>query len=363
MSRRTFLTGVAAAAATGLAAPAVAQTSAQVRWRLTSSFPKSLDALFLTAEQMAARVAETTGGEVQIQVFAAGEIVPGLSAMDAVSNGTVDMCHTASHYYLGRNPTFMLGTTFPFGMTTRLQNAWFYQGGGNDLLNDFYKQFNIVGFPAGNTGAQMGGWFRKEINSVEDLKGLKFRIAGVGGEVLSRLGAVPQLIAGGDIYPALERGTIDAAEWIGPYDDLKLGFHKVAPNYYYPGWWENSTAIHAFINRGKWEALKPAHRAAILSAMSEANTMMVARYDAGSGAALRQLVAEGAKLKSFPIDVIEKCFETAQVVLAEKAASNPEFKKIYDHLLAFRRDTLPTYLLTEGTANNVHAHLQRKGLI
>ena len=232
-----------------------------IKWRLTSSFPKSLDTLWGGAETFCKAVAESTDNKFQIQPFAAGEIVPGLQAADAVSSGSVEMCQTASYYYFGKDPTFALACAFPFGLNTRMQNAWMYQHGGSKLLDDFYAKFKFVAFPAGNTTCQMGGWFRKEIKDVADLNGLKFRIAGLAGLVLQKLGVVPQQLAGGDIYPALEKGTIDAAEWVGPYDDEKLGFQKVAPFYYYPGWWEGGTAIHNFINIDKWNSLPKNYQA------------------------------------------------------------------------------------------------------
>src|SRR5262245_19947928 len=275
MKRRDFLkVAGAGAGAAALAKPALAQSAPELKWRLTSSFPKSLDTLYGAAEVFAKAVAEATDNKFAIQVFAAGEIVPGLAAADAVQNGTVEMCHTASYYYFGKDPTFAFGTAVPFGLNTRMQNAWMFFGGGLDLMNDFYKKFNIFGLPAGNTGAQMGGWFRKEIKDVADLNGLKMRIGGFAGTVMQKLGAVPQQIAGGDIYPALEKGTIDAAEWVGPYDDEKLGFAKVAKYYYYPGWWEGSAMLHNFINIDKWNSLTPTYKAVVRAASAAAHTWM-----------------------------------------------------------------------------------------
>src|SRR5215510_12321459 len=216
MKRRQFLrTAGLATAASVVAKPAIAQSMPELKWRLTSSFPKSLDTLYGAAEAFAKAVAEASDNKFQIQVFAAGEIVPGLQAADAVQSGTVEMCHTASYYYFGKDPTFAFGTAVPFGLNSRMQTAWMYFGGGMELMNDHYKKFNIYGIPAGNTGAQMGGWFRKEIKEVSDLNGLKMRIGGFAGRVISKLGVVPQQIAGGDIYPALEKGTLDACEWVG----------------------------------------------------------------------------------------------------------------------------------------------------
>src|SRR5713101_1454042 len=235
MKRRKFITtaaigGVSAAAlAASFPKPAIAQSQPEIKWRLASSFPKSLDTLYGGAEQVAKRVAEATDNKFQIRTFAGGEIVPALQVLDAVQNNTVEMGHTASYYYVGKDMTFGLDCTIPFGMNARQQNAWMTHGGGLELLRAFFKDYNVYNIPAGNTGAQMGGWYRKEIKTLDDLKGLKFRIgSGMAGAIMSKLGVVPQTIPGGDIYPALEKGTIDAAEWVGPYDDEKLGFYKVA---------------------------------------------------------------------------------------------------------------------------------------
>ena len=257
MKRRDFIkvTGIGVAGAATIAAPAIAQSMPELKWRMTTSWPKSLDTLHGGAEQMAKVVGEATDNKFQIQTFAAGEIVPGLQVLDAVQNGTVEMGHTASYYYFGKDPTFTFGSSVPFGPNMRLNQAWYMLGGGKEVLNEFYKNYNVTSLLAGNTGCQMGGWFRKEINTVDDLQGLKFRIGGFAGRVMQKLGCVPQQLAGGDIYPALEKGTIDAAEWVGPYDDEKLGFYKVAPHYYYPGWWEGGPMLLAMVNLDKWNAL------------------------------------------------------------------------------------------------------------
>jgi TRAP-type mannitol/chloroaromatic compound transport system substrate-binding protein len=339
MKRREFLKAASAGLATSaIAAPAIAQSAPELKWRITSSFPKSLDTLYGGAEVLSKAVSEATDNKFQIQVFAAGEIVPGLQAADAVTNGTVEMCHTASYYYFGKDPTFALSCAIPFGPNARMQNAWHYHGGGLDLINEFYKKFNIIAFPSGNTGAQMGGWFRKEIKDVGDLSGLKFRIGGFAGRVLQKLGTVPQQIAGGEIYPALEKGTIDAAEWVGPYDDEKLGFHKVAPFYYYPGWWEGGTVIHSFINLEKWNALPKSYQAILHSACQHANVWVQGKYDAQNPAALKRLVAGGAQLRPFPQAVMEACLKAANEVYAETSASNADFKKVYDSIAPFRND-------------------------
>src|SRR5512138_506752 len=261
MTRRTFLKKAAAGVAAGtLAAPAIAQSQPTINWRMAASWPKSLDTLYGGAELVSKRVAQASGGKFNIKVFAAGEIVGGLQVMDAVQNGTVECGHTAAYYYFGKDQNIA------FGLNSRQQYAWYNHGGGLELMREFYKEYNIVNFIAGCTGCQMGGWFRKPIKTIADLKGLKFRIGGTGGTVLQRLGVVPQQIAGGDIYPALEKGTIDAAEWVGPYDDEKLGFYKVAKNYYYPGWWEGGAMLHNFINLEKWNALPPAYKSLVKTA-------------------------------------------------------------------------------------------------
>src|SRR5881397_3824144 len=275
MKRRDFLKvgGVGLAAST-VAAPAIAQSMPEIKWRLAASWPKALDTLYGGCEYFAKRVAEITDNRFQIQSFASGEIVPGLQVLDAVSNGTVEMGYTALYYYWGKNPAFTFGTSLPFGLNTRAHISWLRWGGGMDMLNDLLKEYNVVGVPTGSTGAQMGGWFRKEIKSMEDLKGLKFRIGGFAGTIIAKVGGVPQQIAGGDIYPALEKGTIDAAEWVGPYDDEKLGFSKVAKYYYYPGWWEGQATLSFFFNLEKWNGLPKSYQAAIKAAAALANTSM-----------------------------------------------------------------------------------------
>ena len=295
MKRRQFLQAAGVGlAATAVAKPAIAQSMPEINWRLTSGFPKSLDTLYGGAEIFAKYVCESTDGKFQIQPFAAGEIVGTFQAADAVSNGTVEMGQTASYYYVGKDPTFAFPTAIPFGLNARQENAWMYHGGGIDLMNEFFAKHNLYGMPAGNTGTQMGGWFRKEIKTVADLQGLKMRIGGLAGQVLQKLGVVPQQIAGGDIYPALERGTIDAAEWVGPYDDEKLGFNKVAPFYYYPGFWEGGAQITAFFNPAKWNELPKAYKACSrrpaatpTSTCRRSTTPATRRRCAGSSAAAR----------------------------------------------------------------------------
>ncbi|OQW60706.1 MAG: ABC transporter substrate-binding protein [Proteobacteria bacterium SG_bin9] len=350
MKRRDFLKVTAAgAAATAVAAPAIAQSSPEVKWRLTSSFPKSLDTIYGGGEYLAKQVAEMTDNKFQIQVFAAGEIVPGLQALDATTNGTVEMSHTVSYYYVGKDPTFAIFASVPFGLNARQQNSWLYQGGGNELANDFYKKYNVIGFPCGNTGTQMGGWFRKEIKTPADLQGLKFRIGGIAGQVLQKLGVVPQQIAGGDIYPSLEKGTIDAAEWVGPYDDEKLGFNKVAQYYYYPGFWEGGPTVHAFANLEKFNALPKQYQAVLTNAAANTNAWMAARYDMQNPTALKRLVGAGVQLRPFSPDVLDACLKATNELWKEISDKNAEFKKVIDAMQAYRSDQYLWWQVAEYT--------------
>ncbi len=339
VKRRQLLRAAGGAlAAAAVARPAIAQSNPAIRWRLTSSFPKSLDTLYGAAETVSKFVADATDGQFQIDPFAAGEIVPGLSALDAVSSGTVEACHTATYYYVGKDPTFALFCAVPFGLNTRQQNAWFYDGDGMKLMNEFCRKFNIYAIPAGNTGCQMGGWFRKELKEPGDFNGLKFRIAGYAGLTIQKLGGVPQQIAGGDIYPALERGTIDAAEWVGPYDDEKLGLSKVAKYYYYPGWWEGSTATHLLVNLAKWNELPKRYQAILAGASAQAGGVETGRYDARNPAALRKLIAGGAELRAYSPAIMDAAFKASNEVNAETAAANPDFKRVLESMQAFRND-------------------------
>ena len=335
--RRARLQAAALGAAAGpVANPAPAQSTPEVLWPLPSASPKPLDTLSGGGEPFARLVSEATDGKFQIQAFAPGEIVGAPQALDAIAAGTVEMGHTCSYYYVGKDPTFAIGTTLPFGLNSRQTNAWLYHGGGNALLNEFYAKHNVYALPAGNTGVQMGGWFRKEIKTVQDLQGLKMRIAGLAGQIMGKLGVVPQQIAGGDLYPSLERGTIDAAEWVAPYDDEKLGLNKVAPYYYYPGFWEGGPAIHFYINLQKWNELPKTYQAALQAAAGYVNVDTQAKYDARNPAALRSLIGAGAQLRPFSQEIMDAAYKAANEVYDETSAKNADFKKIYDSYKAFR---------------------------
>jgi TRAP-type mannitol/chloroaromatic compound transport system substrate-binding protein len=350
MKRRQFLRaaglGVAAAA---VAKPAIAQSMPETKWRCTASWPKSLDTLYGAAEVFAKAVAEATDNKFEITVSAANEIVPGVQALDAVQNGTVEMAHTASYYYVGKDPTFVFGTAAPFGLNSRMQNAWQFFGGGMELLNDFYKKYQVYAIPCGNTGCQMGGWFRKEVRQPADLNGLKMRIGGYAGRVMEKLGVVPQQTAVSDIAAVLEKGTIDAAAWVGPYDDEKLGLVKVAPYYYYPGWWDGGATIHNFINLDKWNALTPAYQSIVRSCSEKANAWMQAKYDAENPVALRRLLAAGAKLMPFSPAIMEASLKAALDLYHEVSATNADFKKVFDAMFAFRGEQYLWWQVAEFT--------------
>jgi TRAP-type mannitol/chloroaromatic compound transport system substrate-binding protein len=339
MERRRFIAKAAAGAGAGIiAAPAIAQSQPTLTWRLASSFPKSLDTIFGASDTFTRRIAQLTSNRFTIRSFAAGEIVPGLQVLDAVQAGTVECGHSASYYYFGKDATFAFDCAVPFGLTSRQHTAWYDQGGGRELMRAFFKDYNIVNFLGGNSGTQMGGWFRKEIKTLADLKGTKMRVAGFAGKVLERLGVVPQQLAGGDIYPALEKGTIDAAEWVGPYDDEKLGFFKVAPFYYAPGWWEPSASFSFYVNIKAWEKLPKDYQAAVEVATYEAHVAMQAEYDVKNPTALARLLKNGVKLRTWSRDTMDACYKTATAVMEEEALKNARFRTVYDPWKRFRQD-------------------------
>ena len=338
MDRRKFAVtaGVGAAGAvTG--APAIAQQNPTVKWRWVSSFPKTLVSSWPMTQAFAKRVGELTDGKFQIQLFGPGEIVAPLAVLDAVQSGAVEAGLSASFFYYGKDPSFAFGTAIPFGLNTRQHQAWVYQGGGLELLNEFHGKYGVHYVPMGLTGAQMGGWYRKEINTVDDMNGLKIRIAGLGGELLARMGAVPQQLGAGDIYTALEKGTIDAAEFVAPYDDEKLGLHKVAPNYYAPGFWEPGPAVHFFVNKQEWDKLPKEYQAAFQAASREAHILMTASYDHKNPQALARLLSQGVKLQRFSNEIMKKAYDISQEMYAEESAKNPAWKKIYTEFVKYRQ--------------------------
>jgi TRAP-type mannitol/chloroaromatic compound transport system substrate-binding protein len=342
MNRRKFVktAGLAAASAAAISAPAIAQSTPTLKWRLTTTFPKTLDTLYGACELFAKTVGDMSDQKFQISIYGPGEVVPPFQVLDAVANNTVEIGNSADYYYIGKDPAFAFGTAVPFGLNTRQMNAWLAYGGGLDLLNELHAAYGVYAIPFGNTTAQMGGWFRKEIKTVDDLSGLKFRVGGVAGMVLSKLGVVPQQIPPGDIYPALEKGTIDAAEWIGPYDDEKLGFLKVAPYYYYPGWWEGCANGFVYINSAKWAELPKPYQAMITSACATAASDLTAKYDARNAQAIKRLVANGAQLRPFSNDILDAAYKATTELFTELSGKNERFKKLYDSMITFRNEQI-----------------------
>jgi len=352
LQRRDFLrkaavgtAGVGVLAACGEGASAGAATAEgavqgpQVNWRLATSFPPSLDILHGAAVRIAERVSALTGGRFQIRVYPAGEIVPGLQVMDAVEAGTVHAGLTPSYYYIGKSAALAFDTAVPFGFNTRQHSAWLYHGGGNELIREVYSDFNIVQFPGANTGAQFGGWFRRPVDTLADLRGLRFRIPGYGGEVMARLGVSVQNLSGADIYPALERGAIDATEWVGPYDDEKLGFQQIAPYYYVPGWWEPSASSSILVGTNAWNALPESYKHVIETVTKEGIMDSVARYDAANPAALARLVAQGTQIRTFSPEIMEAAWRESNAFLEETASGDPAFRKIHTAWKAFREES------------------------
>jgi len=353
MKRRSFLKKAAAGLVVGsVAAPAIVQAQQPITWRMATSWPKSLDTLYGGAELVAKRVGEITEGKFQIRPFAAGEIVPGLQVLDAVQAGTVELGHTAPYYYFGKDPAFTFGTAVCFGGNARQQAAWWLFGGGREAMAPLYKDYGIVAMMAGNTNCQMGGWWRKEIKSVADMKGVKMRIGGFAGLTLQKLGVVPTQLAAPDIYPALEKGTLDAAEWVGPYDDEKLGFNKVAKYYYYPGFWEGGPMLHVMVNEKKWAELSKPFQAALETACHEAVVWMEAKYDALNPPALRRLVAAGTQLRPFPRSVLEAAEKASYEIYEEMNAKSPHWKRIYPEWKKFRDEQFLWFRVAEQAYDN-----------
>ncbi|MGQ4646517.1 TRAP transporter substrate-binding protein DctP [Lyngbya aestuarii] len=313
-----------------------ANSQPNVRWRMATSWPKSLDTIFGGADTVCKRVSEMTNGRFTITPFAAGEIVPGLEVLDAVQQGTVQCGHTASYYYIGKNPALAFGTSMPFGLNAQQQNAWLYHGGGLEAMQQLYADFGVINFPAGNTGTQMGGWFKREIKSVADLQGLKMRIPGLGGKVMSRLGVNAQNLPGGEIFLALERGAIDATEWVGPYDDEKLGLNKAAQFYYYPGWWEPGATLEIQVNRSAWEKLPKDYQEIFKTATWDANLNMLSQYEALNREALGRLVAGGTKLIPYSTEILQAARKASFDLYEENAGKEAAFKQVYDQWQSFR---------------------------
>ena len=350
MDRRKFVAGASGMAGilATTTAPSVHAQNANIRWRLASSFPKSLDTLYGAAETFARKVGELSGGRFIISTHAAGELMPAFGVVDGVQQGAVECAHTAPYYFYGKDPTFAIDCAVPFGLNARQMTSWMYEGNGLKLMREFYNNYNIVNFPCGNTGVQMGGWYKKEIKTIADMKGLKMRISNLAGEVMTRMGVIPQSIPGGEIYQALEKGTIDAAEWVGPYDDLKLGFYKVAKNYYFPAWWEGGPQLSIYVNSKAYASLSAENKAILECAASHAHVDMLAKYDARNPAALKELVANGVKLNRIPKAIMDEAFKHTEDVYADLNAKNPQWKKVFTDYNNFRKETNQWFRFAES---------------
>ena len=314
------------------------QPNKHIRWRLASSFSRSLDTIYGAAEVLAERLQALTDGNFELLPYPGGELVPPLEVLGSVQNRTVEMGHSASYYFIGKNPALAFDCTVPFGLTARQYNAWLYYGGGMELLRDLFADFNILNLPGGNTGAQMGGWFKTGVESLDDMRGLKMRIPGLGGQVMSEMGVNTQVLPSGEIYPSLERGAIDAAEWVGPYDDEKLGFHEVSQYYYFPGWWEPGPALTFYVNRDAYDALPSQYQDALKTAASEANVRMLAEYDHKNPAALDRLLDHDITLRRFPDEVMRRAQEITTQRLEDNASGNPQYRTIYEAYKNARED-------------------------
>jgi TRAP-type mannitol/chloroaromatic compound transport system substrate-binding protein len=326
-------------------------------WRLASTFPRNLDALFGSSERLAQKVEALTEGRFRIRPYAAGELVPPLHVLDAAQQGTVQVGHSAGYYYTGKHEALAFDTGVPFGLTSRQQSAWLYEGGGIELLREIYSDFGVINFPAGNTGAQMGGWFKREVPSLADLRGLKMRIPGMGGQVMNRLGVTVQVLGGSEIYPALERGAIDATEWVGPYDDEKLGFQNAARYYYYPGWWEPGPSMTFMVNRQAWDQLPSAYQDAFEVAAVYAMNGTQTIYDRQNPAALERLVAGGTQLRRFPEDMLVAADRVTRELLEQHASRDPAYRRVYDAFREFREDSYRWF----GTAEQEFARFAYRG--
>ncbi|MEO9101764.1 MAG: ABC transporter substrate-binding protein [Rhodoferax sp.] len=358
MKRRVMMLSGGAAAA--LSFPAVAQDAPKVRWRMPSSFPKSLDTVYGGATAIAAIVSELTEGRFEITPSGGGELVPPLAVLDAVQNKTVECGHTAGFYYVGKESALAFDTGVPFGMTPRQHLAWMQQGGGAALMNEVYAKFNVIQIPCGNTGAQMGGWFRAEIKSPKDFEGLRMRVPGLLGKVYAKLGAIPQQLAGSDVYPSLEKGVLDAAEFVGPYDDEKLGLAKVARYYYAPGVMEMGASLGLVINRAAWDALPMGYQAALRAACAQANSDMLAKYDARNIPALKRIVASGAKLSFWPRPVMDAMYRATLEVMKDESAANPVFAKVYTQWRGFLDDLQFWASINDATAEQYLLSVRNK---
>ena len=345
-SRRKFLTALplatlAACEDSGNKKLPSVQTRKHLKWRMVTTWPKDFPGLGTGANHLAQLISEMSNGELEIKVYGAGELVPALGVFDAVAGGTAEMGHSTAYYWKGKHEATQFFSTVPFGLTAQEINGWLQYGGGQQLWDEIYKPFGLKAFPAGNTGVQMGGWFNKEINKLEDFSGLVIRMPGLGGEVLRRLDATVQTIPGGEIFQALKTGAIDATEWVGPYNDLAFGFHQAAKYYYWPGWHEPGTAMEAMINRNAWDQLPNDLQKIIQCACSTVNDRMLAEFTTRNSTALETLVKQhGVQLRKFSDEILNSIGLTAKEVIHEVANKDPNTNKVYNSFIEFRKNSL-----------------------
>jgi len=363
MKRRNFISVVGASVVGALLAACTpsdkpadnaqnAQTTAPVQesfeWKMVTSWPKNFPGLGEAPERFAKEVKRMSSGRLTIKVYGSGELVPPLEVFDAVSQGTAEAGHSAAYYWKGKIPAAQFFSTVPFGLTAQEFNSWIHYGGGLELWREVYEPFGVIPFAGGNTGVQMGGWFNKEINSLDDLKGLKMRMPGLGGEVLQRAGGTPVNLPGGEIFTALQTGTIDATEWVGPYNDLAFGLHKAAKYYYFPGWHEPGTALEITINKKAFEKLPKDLQAIVENAARVANQDMLDEYTARNNSALVELITKhSVEIRKFPTDVLEKLQVISEEVVKEIAEQDPAITKVYDSYKAFRDSVIEYHEISE----------------
>ncbi len=340
MKRRDFINKAGAGAVIAgstLLTPSLVHAKTKYKWKMVTAWPKNFPGLGTGANLLAKMINEMSDGRIKVKVYGAGELVPAFEVFDAVSKGTAQMGHSGAYYWKGKAAATQFFSAVPFGLTAQEMNAWLYYGGGMELWRELYAPFNLIPAAAGNSGVQMAGWFNKEIKSVDDLKGLKMRIPGLGGEVLRRAGGTPLTIAGGELFTALQTGTIDATEWVGPYNDLAFGLHKAAKYYYYPGWHEPGSTMEAMINKPAFEELPKDLQSIVLAACKAVNMDMISNYTARNNQALDTLVNKhGVKLMPLPDDVLKTLKQLSEEVVLELANKDPMSMKIYTSFNQFR---------------------------
>lgn len=323
-------------------------TRKPINWKMVTTWPRDFPGLGTGANTVARTINEMSGGRLHVKVYGANELVPALEAFDTVANGTAEMGHAGAYYWKGKAPATQFFSAVPFGLTAQEMNGWLYYGGGMELWHELYEPFGLIPAAAGNTGVQMGGWFNKEINSIDDLNGLKMRIPGLGGEVLKRAGGTPVTLPGGEIFTSLQSGAIDATEWVGPYNDLAFGFYKAAKYYYYPGWHEPGTTLECFINKNAFMSLSADLKAIVLNACKVANQDMLAEYTARNNAALQTLVHEHhVELRRYPDEVLDRIRELSSQVVEELIAEDPMSRKVYASFSKFRDQAIAYHNISE----------------